>query len=947
VEAIGRIHLIACGVLALDVKRVAERLGLDIATEFLEGGLHNDPGELRRRLQEAIDRASARGDCDRVVVGYGVCGRGAAGVYARNVPLVFPRAHDCIALFLGSDAAYKKEFARFPGTYYISAGWFTEKVQPKSKKVDGPDATHGQGEHERLVAKYGEDNARDIAEFKNSWRKNYQRAVFIDTGVGGRERYAEHARTMAEEFGWKYEEIPGELTLIEKMLTAEKSTPETLIVPPHHITRFDPIAGGLTAVPVWKERPAEDAPPAEEHRDDVDLPTHGAADDQTRLGLGIDAGGTYTDVVVYDFAAGAVLAKGKALTTKWDYTVGISEALAAIDREWLAKVDLISLSTTLATNAIVEGHGQSVGLLLMPPYGIYDPSDVDHSPKAAIAGRLDIDGREIAPIDPEEVRRIAREMVDRSHVGAFAVSGFAGAIDPVHELQVKAIVREETGLSVTCGHELSEMLDFRTRAMTAALNARIMPRLERFLRDARETLRRHGAQAPIMVVKGDGSLMGEQIALERPIETILSGPAASVAGARQLTDRADAIVLDMGGTTSDTAMLRGSVVKTCDSGARVGQWKTHVHALDMRTVGLGGDSLVTFDRRRFLVGPQRVAPIAWLAAERPGAREAIDYVADRLDDFAESARPMELLTLTGRVDHFEPRGPEKDILALLSERPHSLYELTRRTGAHSWKFLRLERLEEEYIVQRCGLTPTDALHALGEFERWDVAAARRFSEMLAHLMGVGVDAFFDRLHERIVRGLATELLKKQLDDETDPDAMDDCPACQTLLARLLASSDGGSDRSEYGVAVQLRRPVIGLGAPAIHYLPEAARRLGTEAIVPPDADVANAIGAVTSLVSISHQARVGPNGRGEYAVHGLPEARAFAKFEDAHDFAVAQLRRVVRDQARAAGAGENRVILSFHDRISESSDGAEVFLERIVHAGLTGPPDVARLRTSG
>ena len=97
-----------------------------------------------------------------------------------------------------------------------------------------------------------------------------------------------------------------------------------------------------------------------------------------RYGLGIDAGGTYTDAVIYDFQADALLNKSKALTTKWDFTVGIREALEGLDSEMLSRVELVALSTTLATNAIVEGQGQKVGLLVMPPYGLFDPEDIPH-----------------------------------------------------------------------------------------------------------------------------------------------------------------------------------------------------------------------------------------------------------------------------------------------------------------------------------------------------------------------------------------------------------------------------------------------------------------------------------------------------------------------------------------------------------------------------------------
>ena len=930
-----RVHVIACGVLAIDLRATAEKLGVPITADFLEGGLHDRPGDLRRRLQAAIDRASASGECDRIVIGYGICGRGTVGLHARAVPLVLPKAHDCIALFLGSDAAYRQEFRRVPGTYYVSAGWYEERVQPRAQRptaVEKRDADFG-----RLAARYGEDNARAIVEFMSSWQRNYRRAAFIDTGAGARERYASYARAMAEEFGWRYEAIPGSLALLEKMLTAEATSREVLVVPPHHVTAFDAIEDALKAVPVWAGEAGEgrgaEAPAATPPR---------AAEGLARLGLGIDAGGTYTDAVVYDFASRQVLAKSKALTTKWDYTVGIEDALSLLDAELLQAVDLAAVSTTLATNAIVEGRGQKVGLLVMPPYGLFAASDLPHEPKAVIAGRLEIDGTELSPVEPDEVRRAARGMVERHGVGAFAVSGYAGTVNPRHELAVKAILQAETGLSVSCGHELSELLNFQTRADTAVLNARIIPLLRQFLRDVAEALGRRSIDTPIMVVKGDGTLMSAATALERPIETILSGPAASVAGARHLTGCTHALVVDVGGTTTDSAAVTDGAVRTDPSGARVGRWKTHVKALDMRTTGLGGDSLISFEKRALQIGPTRVGPVAWLSADSPGTGRALDYLEARLDDFAGSTRPMELLALTGRADGLEPRADEARILGLLRERPHSVAELAERAACIHWNLLPTARLEESYAVQRCGLTPTDLLHVVGAFERWDAAAARRLCGLVSRVAGLQPREFAEHVLEQVVVRLAVELLKKQLDEETDPDAMDDCPACQALLRNLVGR--GGRD---YQVSVALRRPLIGLGAPVHYFLPRAAKLLGAEATIPPHADVANAIGAITSRVAVSKQAQIGPSAAGGYAVLGLPDAREFARFDEAHAYAVGELERLVRTQGLAAGTSSERVDLQVDDRISHAADGTEIFLERVITASLSGPPDAARRATQG
>ncbi|NUQ63539.1 MAG: DUF1638 domain-containing protein [Pirellulales bacterium] len=930
------IHVIACGVLAIDLEDIARRLGLRLTTDFLPGGLHDRPHELRRRLQEAIDQASAVFRGERIVVGYGVCGLGSVGIHARNVPLVIPRVNDCIAMFLGSDRAYREQFVRYPGTYYISAGWVEGKAQPQSpegKTHCGPDCyTFAQ-----LVAAYGEENAEAIRRFLTSWQRNYQRAAFIDTGARGKSRYAEIAQAMAKALGWKYEEIPGSSELMERLLAAHQSTDEILLVPPHHVTAYDAVSKTLKAVPVWE---AEDAAEGRDHTLVFDDAREEPEDRRpVRLGLGIDAGGTYTDVVLYDFSADRVLLKAKAPTTKWDFTIGIEEALDRLDPEKLAQVDLVTISTTLATNAIVEGRGQKVGMMVFPPYGLWHPSHIAYRPIAVLQGKLEIDGRELVPIDPAQIRAAAAEMLRQHQVGAFAVTGYASHANPAHELAAQAILREATGLHVTCGHEVSEGLNYRVRAVTAALNASIIPCLDSFLNDVEVSLRRRGIGAPQMVVKSDGSLMSLPVARRRPIETILSGPAASVAGASYLAGLPDAVVVDMGGTTTDTATIRGGRVATSEKGATVGGWRTHVRALDMRTLGLGGDSLITLERGEVEIGPQRVAPVAWLCREDRGLA-ALDWLEDRLDRYRGSTRPMELLALNGHARHDGYAPHELRILELLSERPHSLHELAERTQARRWEFLDLDRLELRHAVQRCGLTPTDVLHAAGRISLWNTRAAERICAMFCRLMGMSREAFSQWIHDQITRRLAAELLKMQLAEHGEARDGDRSPAADSLVNNWL---DGGTD--DFRIRVELKHALVGIGAPVHLFLPAAAKLLETEAIIPPHADVANAIGAITSRVSVRHHVEISPGDNGRYAIAGLPEARWFADFHEANRFALEELTRLVRHAAREAGTSASRVEIRVHDRVAPTAMQSPVFIGRTLSAHLSGRPDVARLKS--
>lgn len=928
-----QIAVVACGVLSLDLKQAAMESGIEPHFELLPGGLHNNPRELRRRVQQAVDDLSGDKDFERIVIGYGICGRGTVGICAREIPLAIPRVHDCISLFLGSDAAYRREFRRYPGTYYMAAGWYEENTEPLTQNRPYVYMGDRRVYYDDLVREMGERTAKETFDFFSSWKKNYQRAAFIDTGVGRPEVYEACARNMAEKNGWVYERLEGNRALLRELLTAEETTGSVLLVPPGYCTLLDPRQGGLISCPAGRESIAATGARVE-HIRAAGEKEPGAA----RLGLGIDAGGTYTDAVVFDLLEGRLLAKNKALTTKYDFMEGIGQCLSGIDTHLLKSVNLVAVSTTLATNAIVEDQGGRVGLLLMPPYDGFDVAGIAHAPVAIIRGRMTIEGVVAEPVDEDEIRSTARDMIRKHSVSAFAVSGYSGSVNPALELEAKRIIREETGCLVTCGHELSQLLDFQTRARTAVLNGRIVPLLVRLINDLRRNLENLGILAPIMVVKGDGTLMSAAMAVERPVETIFSGPAASVAGARYLTGCGDALVVDMGGTTTDTAVVAEHRVKVNESGCIIRGIRTHVKALEIRTTGLGGDSLITFENGDFAIGPRRVAPVAWLGHTAADSSAALDFMEEHIPRFRHSALDAQILTLTGHNCQMELSDGEKQVVDLLSRRPYSVCELTRKTGTLYSTLLPLNRLENAFILQRCGLTPTDLMHWTGLFRRWDTETATRLCTIIAAVAGMPVDKMVSDLMDRMVKKLALELMKKQLDGDMQPEAMEDCDLCATLVDRMLSDSGKG-----YRIRFELGHPVIGIGAPIAHFLPAAAALLGTEAVLPEHGDVANAVGAVTGKIVIRRSAWIRPDQRGGFFVEGVAETCRFAAYAQAEVYARKALVENVQTLAQLAGTCCEDIELRVEDQVAKTASGEDLFLETQLTALLVGSPAAGTL----
>ena len=214
-----RIRLIACEALHRECCRAAAESPHVVDLSFIPFGLHDTPSELRAAIQSEIDASQG---CDYIALGYGLCSRGTAELRASSAPLVIPRAHDCITLFLGSRARYSEEFTANPGTYYYSAGWIERKEGDVQQGfVDDLHAKRDDERYREYVEKYGEDNAKFLMEQEAQWSANYTRAAFIDTGVGDPETYRRFTGEVADGHGWEYAELPGDTSLIDRLLSGD------------------------------------------------------------------------------------------------------------------------------------------------------------------------------------------------------------------------------------------------------------------------------------------------------------------------------------------------------------------------------------------------------------------------------------------------------------------------------------------------------------------------------------------------------------------------------------------------------------------------------------------------------------------------------------------------------------------------------------------------------
>lgn len=216
-----RLKLIACEVLCREMCAALARSPQQVDIEFLPKGLHDLGRGMLPRLQEAADRVDpAR--YDAVLLGYALCGNGLDGLVARTLPLVIPRAHDCIALLMGSRERYRLYFEANPGVYFRSTGWLER----------GEDLEQPGYAIEELVARYGEDNGRYLYEQLHGYQRTYQQLTYIRTGLEPDSQFKEQARAEAERRGWRFETVEGDLRLFEQLLRGEWDEKDFLVVPP-------------------------------------------------------------------------------------------------------------------------------------------------------------------------------------------------------------------------------------------------------------------------------------------------------------------------------------------------------------------------------------------------------------------------------------------------------------------------------------------------------------------------------------------------------------------------------------------------------------------------------------------------------------------------------------------------------------------------------------------
>ena len=662
-------------------------------------------------------------------------------------------------------------------------------------------------------------------------------------------------------------------------------------------------------------------------------------DPQGPLVLGIDTGGTYTDGVLLQYDTRTLVASKKSLTTKRDLSIGVEEVIKGIPIEDPSAIKLVSISTTLATNAIAEGKSKRAALLLIG----YDPELIASFRMEArfatsryyyFAGGHDLYGREKEALDMSGVLRKVHEIKDE--VDALAVSSYFSPLNPDHENIIRKAVFEVCDLPVVLGHHLSTKLGSVERATTAALNASLLVVVQEFAAAVRRAMQRRGIDAPLMVVRGDGTLMSEAFASQTPVETIHSGPAASAIGGRFLSGLENALVVDIGGTTTDMALIENGQVAIDEQGATVSGFKTAVKAARLFTIALGGDSHVTVRPGGGIdLGPERVVPLAHLAWLHPEIEERFKGLSRQSSSVPSEDWLEYWFLLRGpRETKLLKTDQEKALVDMLQEGPKPVPEILDRFKVRHAAQLGAGHLLRREIIGKAGLTPTDLLHVDGRFAPWNAAvsasALASFCRFYREEETKLCTQVWARMTESILLAIITFLSGKRL----PPPRFED-----EDMGRWFFENSLRQTHPHLETRFRLRQPIIGIGAPAGIFLKDVADALQTDLILPQHFEVANAVGAVAGSVMASEEILVYPRMSKEgfevlgYYVQSGNGRQVFGRMEEAMACARTVGRRRALREAAQSGAHNPEVM------IEELTDGLDSYR---IRARALGSPRLSR-----
>ena len=423
--------------------------------------------------------------------------------------------------------------------------------------------------------------------------------------------------------------------------------------------------------------------------------------------IGIDVGGTTTDAVIVE---GSKVVKTAYVPTDHDnlsncLLAALDELVRGVDTR---KIERVVLSTTLITNMIAEGKTDPVALLLIPGPGT-NPRDYSLGESIILDGAIDFRGTEIDRLKEPQIKEAAAK-IRAQGVSRIAVVGKFCQRNHAHELKAGEILAAALpGSKIELGHKVSGQLNFPRRAATTMLTAATKDSYEQFAKKMAAALKERKITAPVYILKADGGTLPLDKSVQMPVETIFSGPAASIMGVLALTQPGQtSVVVDIGGTTTDLALILSGKPLLSSKGAKVGSLLTHVRAFAVKSVAIGGDSAVCLSGGAVSVGPHRDGPPLCLGGTGPTPTDALRVLGlSQIGEFGQAEKAMQLLAGSLGCTAKEAAGKVVDAVVdrIVFEVNEMFREWEQEPAYRIWEIMKRETLSAQNVVGVGGGAP--------------------------------------------------------------------------------------------------------------------------------------------------------------------------------------------------------------------------------------------------
>ncbi|MBM7557542.1 ROK family protein [Halanaerobacter jeridensis] len=380
--------------------------------------------------------------------------------------------------------------------------------------------------------------------------------------------------------------------------------------------------------------------------------------------LGIDIGGTHTDGALVNNEQVLNTVKLTTNNNKLSQTI-LNTGQQLIKNYDPQEIEQITLSTTLATNTIVKNDYQKTALLLIPGPGLTQ-NWADFS-TTNISGYINHRGQEVQAIDKTEVISAVNKLLD-SGVKKIGVCGKFATRNPEHELKIKKIIKNNFPEleTISLSHQLTPKLNFPRRQVTTYFNRALYESQQNFIANIKSGFRELNLNCPIYLLKADGGTMNLKEAKQIPIETINSGPSASIMGILALTKpQQNTLGIDIGGTTTDISLFINQEPLFKPDGITINNYNSSIRGLYNKSIGCGGDSVVQIKDGKLTIGPQRKGAAAALGGPAPTPTDAL-VVLDKLQLGDRNKAYNSLKTLSEKLD-LSPQQIAEKIISRFSE----------------------------------------------------------------------------------------------------------------------------------------------------------------------------------------------------------------------------------------------------------------------------------------